>query len=334
MKIRRSVKINIDYANKGKLDKIDSVLDESIRVINLYIDALWNQHNVFDEDYVRFKVETWLSARMQQCLGKQALDIIKSQKHKHMPIKPTYKFPCINLDSRFIDIQYDNNNSFDIWIRLTSLGNSIQLNIPSKKHKVFKKYVGWKQLDYIRLMKIENKYYVEFIYENHTKTEDIEEQETTKKINIQIGYDTLIKTDQNENYKSNLNQIYQKICNKKNGSKNFKKALRHKKNEQNRLINKFMNDNPDCNIGVSELKLVKHNHTSMPKVETHIYNGVLRKIKSVADERGIKIVKVSQNDSSQQHRCGSAIDFMNKVSIVDADSLESDELFTDIASCN
>ena len=165
-KMKRSVRININYANKGKLKTLDSILEESVKVVNLYIDSLWDSPNK-NAKFVQFKVESWLSARMLQCLGKQALEIVKSQRKKKKKTKPIFKFPCINLDSRFVDVEFD-KNSFDIWLHLASIGNKIRLNIPSRKHKLFKKYENWKRLGFIRLMKLDNKgYFIDFIIKFH-----------------------------------------------------------------------------------------------------------------------------------------------------------------------
>ena len=73
----RKVTLNLSFTNTGKLFCLELILEEAKRVINLYIDRLWEAKQ-FSGKFVDFKVQTWLSARMQQCLGKQALEIVKS----------------------------------------------------------------------------------------------------------------------------------------------------------------------------------------------------------------------------------------------------------------
>ena len=34
--MKRSIRININYANKGKLKTLDSILEESVKVVNLF----------------------------------------------------------------------------------------------------------------------------------------------------------------------------------------------------------------------------------------------------------------------------------------------------------
>jgi len=95
----RKVTLNISFANIGKLFCLELILQEAKRVVNLYIDRLWEAKN-FSGKFVDFKVKTWLSARMQQCLGKQALEIVKSQRKRKKKTKPVFRKDTLNLDSR------------------------------------------------------------------------------------------------------------------------------------------------------------------------------------------------------------------------------------------
>jgi len=63
--IRRSI-LSINEANEGKLIQLDSIAFEMQRVVNLFIDLIWEQKD-FSSKFVNCKVDTWLSARMQQC---------------------------------------------------------------------------------------------------------------------------------------------------------------------------------------------------------------------------------------------------------------------------
>jgi len=51
--IRRS-QMNISYANKGKLELLDSIFDESKKVVNLYIEALWAKKD-FSSKFIDFR---------------------------------------------------------------------------------------------------------------------------------------------------------------------------------------------------------------------------------------------------------------------------------------
>jgi len=310
--MKRSIRININYTNKGKLETLDSILNESIKVVNLYINSLWDSSNK-NAKFVQFKVETWFSARMQQCLGKQALEIVKSQRKKKKKTKPIFKFPCINLDSRFVDVEFD-KNSFDIWIHLASIGNKIRLNIPSRKHKMFKKYHDWERLNFIRLMKLNNGYFIDFIYEKKDEKQIQQSKENT--IGIDIGYKKLISSSSGNTYGKELQSTYNKISRKKRGSKAYQKALCQRTNETNKVINEFINKEHPSTLIVEDLKNVKYksklNHKFMNKLQYWTYSRTLNKLKNITEQRGISLVKVSPAYTSQQcSHCG-AIDKNNR----------------------
>lgn len=310
--MKRSIRININYANKGKLNILDDVLQESIKVINSYIDFLWESSNKNDK-FVRHKVNSWLSARMQQCLGKQALEIVKSQRRKRKKTKPVFKFPCVNLDSRFVNVKFD-NNSFDIWIHLASIGNKIILNLPSKKHKMFKKYDDWKQLNFIRLMKLNSGYFVDFVFEKDESK--IQLSSTNNAVGIDIGYKKLISSSSGNIYGQELENVYNKISRKRRNSKAYQKSLFERTNKSNQVINSFINQENPSTLIVEDLKNVKHkskfNHKFMNKLQYWTYSRTLSRLKNIADERGIQMVKVSPEYTSQQCSCCGAIDKNNR----------------------
>ena len=243
--------MNIGYGNQGKLVSVDNIFTESKRVVNLFIDKLWMDQD-FKSKFVTEKVETWLSARMQQCLGKQALEIVKSQRKKKKKSKPVFKSDVINLDSRFVDVQFD-NNSFDTWIKLSSIGNKISLKLPSRKHKHFHKYQDWKLKESVRLRKFKDKYYVDFYFEK----ESPELKTKGKEIGLDCGYKKLLISSENKLYDTGLRPVYEKLSRKKQGSNRFKKALTERDNKINQSINK-LNFKELKTIVVEDLKNVKH----------------------------------------------------------------------------
>jgi len=138
--IRKST-INLTQSNTGKTKTIVNFIQEYSRLVNLYIDRLWYL-KIFYGSFLSkdlYKTETWLSVRAQQAAGKQAFQIVKSQrklKDKDQ-VKPVFKKQSIELDSRFIEIQ-KGNNSFDLWVKFTSMSTKkIKLYLPSRKHYHF-----------------------------------------------------------------------------------------------------------------------------------------------------------------------------------------------------
>lgn len=290
--LRRS-QISISESNSGKLRILDKIFDESRRVINLFIDQIWKQKD-FSSKFVTFKVGTWLSARMQQCLGKQALEIVKSQRKKQKKSKPIFRSDVINLDSRLVEVQYD-QNSFDIWFRVRSIGNKIFLNLPGRKHKHFHKYDMWSTKKSYRLRRTNGKYFVDMIFEKESLPLKI----SGDSIGIDMGYKKLMVTSDGMTIDSGLMSVYNKIARKKQGSKAFKRALTERDNKIGQSVNIIPFDNLKT-IVVEDLKNVKHGKKYFNnKLQRWSYPKVLDKLSLRCDEQGVLLKKVNPAYTSQ-----------------------------------
>jgi len=300
----RRVQVNIFNANKGKLKMLNLLLAECLRVVNLYIDILWQQQE-FTDKFVKYKVETWLSARLQQCLGKQALEIVKSQRKRKKKSKPVLQKISFNLDSRFVDIRF-NENSFDIWVKLSSLGNKIILKLPARQHVHFHKFKNWSLKKSIRLRKSFDKYFIDLFFEKEAqplKTKG-------KAIGVDVGYKKLIACSNGQIFGKELEPLYKKISRKKQKSNAFKRALV----ERDIKINEVINSMPVANVKmivVEALKSVKHKSKGKirkvfnRKLQRWLYPKVLGKLSRVCEEQGILFKKRDPAYTSQRcHLCG------------------------------
>jgi len=296
--MKRTVTISINEANPLKKYKLDTVFKESKRVIRLYIADLWQAKN-FSSKFVTTKIDTWLSARMQQCLGKQALQIVKSQRRKKKKVMPTFSKDVIELDERFVDIQFE-NNSFDIWVKLTSIGNKMSLKLPAKKHKHLNRYMrsGWILKKSIRLRKFENSYFVDLYFE---KSEPDKRTEGVT-VGCDIGYKKLLVFSDGSKSSSDFTKVYEKISRKKQGSKQFKRSLKERDNLINREINSLNLRNVKT-IVVEDLKNVKHKSKFSKKFnnlcQRWSYPKVLGKTGRFCEENGIELIKVPPAYTSQ-----------------------------------
>lgn len=179
----RSSSMTLQFATEKKLNTLDTVFDEYTRVVNLYVDEYAQSKTL--PKFTLLKVNTWLSARLQQCAGKQALEVVRSTRKKdfelsqkrykkiykyflcknrqqkfllkkmselrlNYKIKPYFNGKTINIDNRFWKIN-QSTNTFDFWLVLSSIGNKIKLILPLKNHKHNKKFNNWKQLSSCRL---------------------------------------------------------------------------------------------------------------------------------------------------------------------------------------
>jgi len=302
--IRKST-INLRYANKGKLEILKNINSEYVRVVNLFIDKRWKQKQfkgIFTKDTM---VDSWLSSRMKQAAAKQALSIVKSQRRKKNKHKPVLTKSVIEFDSRFVKIEQD-VNSFDIWIKLSSIGKKIILNIPSRKHYHFNKLLkeGWTIKKSLRLRINEKGCFVDIYF-----TKDAPVLKTIGKAKaVDIGYKKLIVSSDGEfigNY-----AIYEKIACKKQGSKAFKRAL----TERDEIINKScksINLNNTNILYAEDLKNVKHKSKGSirkkfnNKLQRWSYPKVLNKFAMLCEEKGIAFKKVPPQYTSQRcSKCG------------------------------
>jgi len=300
--IRKST-INLKFANKGKLEKVKEIAEEYQKVVNVFIDSLWEQKQ-FSGSFVKdTAIGSWLSARLKQAAGKQALSIVKSQRKRKKKYKPVLNRVVLELDSRFVDIKQDINH-FDIWIKLSSIGNKIIINLPSQKHIHFNKFIedGWTIKKSIRLRINENGYFIDIFFEK--KAPAI--KTSGKQKAIDIGYKKLIVSSDGEFIGDS--SVYEKISCKKQGSKAFKRALI----ERNELVNTSCKELKleDVKILYAEdLKGVKHKSKGRirkkfnSKLSRWTYPKVLEKLTMLCEEAGIIFKKVPPQFTSQ--RCSS-----------------------------
>jgi len=236
----------------------------------------------------------------QECSNaKQALEIVKSQRKRRKKTRPIFKKFSFTLDSRFTD--FKNGKYFDLWIRLSSIGKRIQIKLPVKTHKHFNKFKDWKQNKSIRLIKKYNKWFIEVLFEKKTP----ELKQKGRVVGLDCGYRELIKTSENKSYDDGMEQIYEKISRKKQGSKAFKRALV----ERNNLINQSLNKIDLSNIRelvVENLKNVKHKSKGKirkkftNKLQRWSYVRVLQKLLQMTEEAGVLFTKVNPAYTSQK----------------------------------
>lgn len=249
----RSSALTLKFATSKKLNTLDLVFDEYARVVNLYIDAL-NQSKVLPK-FTNFKVETWLSARLQQCAGKQATEVVKSTRKKdaeirlkkykriykyflnkqrqnkfiskkfselnlNYKIKPRFDGKTINLDNRFWSLN-TSANSFDYWVKLGSIGNKIGFLLPVKNHKHNKKFSNWKRVGSCRLLRNNGKFKIELIYEQEAP----KLAKPNKILAIDAGINCLMSCSDGRQIGVELKHLITELNQKQQKSKSYQRKL-------------------------------------------------------------------------------------------------------------
>lgn len=298
----RRARVSLNKANAGKLEALHTFMLEAQRVVREYIDILWVSKQMHGR-FVNIKVDTWLSARMQQNLGKQALEIVKSQRKRKTRTKPQFNRLTFNLDSRFVDIKAT-GNSFDLWVKLGSLGNKLSIRLPFNRHRHFNRFAGWTQSKSARISCVRGEYYLDVFFEK-----DAPEKKTTgKRIAVDIGYKKLLVTS--ENQRAGDDSIYEKIARKQQGSKAFKRALVERDEAINTACKQIMSG--DVSVLYAEnLKSVKTGSKGKlrkrfnNKLQRWSYSKVLSRLSMLCEEMGVTMILVPPAYTSQRcSKCG------------------------------
>jgi len=312
--LQRTVSFSLEESNKGKKDTLRAVMDESKRVLQAYVDLYWPQQDRIGK-YVDFKISSWLSACLLQCLGKDALSMIRALRRRKAKSKPIISHVTLNLDRRFLPNIQESDGHFDHWFQMSGLGDRkhpIKLRLPLKSHAVYKKFVkeGWSLKKSFRLkMRGDDKLFLHLIFEKEEPTERVKGET----LGLDMGYRNLLATSHGELIGSDLKGVYEIIRRKKIGSKAQKSTLRRRDCEVNRAINSLHLDGVKT-IAIESLKNVKyksHQRNKMPtkvmdRVQWWSYPRTVSKIQRLSEEKGIRLVEVPPAYTSQTcPQCGS-----------------------------
>jgi len=309
--IRKST-LNLNFSNTGKLELLDGLIIEYNRMVNYFIDYLWNNnlvHGKFVSNTKQFNNLTFLSAQLVQCASKQALAICKSQNKKKKKTKPVFNKFIIELDSRFSELIQD-VNSFDFWFKLKSLYSRAynkdkkiyNIFFPSKKHKHFN---DMSKNNFIikkscRIRKTDKGFFLDIFFEKEESLKRIK----GRKIGIDIGYKKLVVSSDGYTFGKDIEKICTKISKKKRGSKSYKKSLI----ERDEYINKTSKDIYDFYPKIKELKIenlknVKHkskfSKSFNNKFQYWSYSKLINRLKLTSEINGVQISEVNPAYTSQ-----------------------------------
>lgn len=233
MKINRSAKCSLKFANRSKVCELEKILTEYGRVVNLFIDQFWPDppsrtallKPVIDS------VETWFSYRLRHEAAREAVGIIKACKKKKT--KPVHRGTCMCITSDIATLQeVKNATEFDHWLHLASIGNKIILDLPVKLHKHFLK---WDMKGQRHNAYIITKDYVQFSFAIETGPK----KAADRCVGVDTGIKALATLSTGEQLGTDIEAHIERIKRCKHGSKGQKRAtraLRHKIDMVARLV--------------------------------------------------------------------------------------------------
>jgi len=327
----RSTTVSLKFCNTGKARQIKQLIDEYQRVVGIFVDILWEEELVpgFLPKELTNAVETWLSARVKQCAGKQASGIVRGtrskQEKRHYVVKkleeqgefkkarrlqavidktkmakPKIQAICPELDSRFVSFDLENNTTFDGWICLSSIGNKTKINIPFKRTKHFNKLFNKGVLKPgVRLGKKE----IALMFD----IPDVEKKTSGAVLGVDIGQTTVVACSNGvvstkDKHGHDLSSITTKLCRCKKGSRGFQRAVAHRKNHINWAINQ-LNLTEVKEVRLENIKNMRRGKRANRRLSHWVYADIFSKLDRKCLEQGVLVTRISPTYTSK--RCSS-----------------------------
>jgi len=326
--IIKSSKVSLSFANADKLIQLDVFITEYQSLVSQYVDQMWLRDDIKSLIDSSYQVKTWLSARMQQCAGKQASGIVRGTRKKQTKrlfiieklnnegqfkkarklqkiydeakiSKPDIKVVNPELDSRFIKTDIENTTTFDGLLEIDSIGNKVNIVLPFKKTKHYNELAAKGKLK--KGIRISSKY-ITFIFE----LPHVPKKTSGIILGIDIGSKTLLSISDGNISKKNkdgydVDSILDILIRKKIGSIGFDKAKAHLDNYVKWSINQL-----DLS-GVKEIRLERL--FKLPKVSKKLKHWVYPLIMSIIGskciEHGVHVKYISPTYTSQRcSKCG------------------------------
>ena len=330
----KSSKLSLKFANINKSLAIGNFIENYHQLVSDYVEVLWDLEKIplLVPKELTSSVSTTLSARIQQCAGKQASGIVRGTRKKQEQMmwrlkkleeegkfkyarklkeklnktrisKPSVKNIECELDERFIRIDFDNKTSFDGWITISSIGNKQKIVLPVKKTKHFNALLdnSEKLLKGIRLSKEK----ITFNFEMIKK----ESKSTGTTLGIDIGSSSVISCSNGfqsveNSHGYDLSKINKILCRKKKGSKSFQKTQQHRKNYINWSINQLNLDDVKT-VKIEKIKNLRKNRKSSRFLSHWTYTEIFEKLESHCINSGVQIETIDPTYTSQRcSNCG------------------------------
>ena len=335
----RSLKFSLQFSNSGKLAQLDALSKEYKNTVNYFLKRLFQKKDL-SEDFLKL-YQSPLSYAYKQCAKRQALKIFKTwcRSKKKKKRKPKLRNTSLIVDRRFVTLR-EGQNSFDYWLKVSTLNKGNPILVPVKNYNYAQKYfTGWNLRPGARLLKKGEKWFVQLTFEKETP----KKKKEGKIIGVDIGIKKLITTSEKEFLGKDIERLMNKIQKKQQGSKAFKRTLK----ERDYYINKIAKQLPynDTKVIVMEnIKNIKKNTKKEKKLRKEFrskfqrwtYAKLLSRIKQLCELNGVHFHTINPAYTSQTcskcgfvhrlNRCGEMFSCRNCGYTEDADFVASENI--------
>lgn len=292
----RAIKVKL-YTTKSKQRKIKAIIDAYRKCVNRYLNILYFQGGNLDKETLA-KVSTKLSERYKSNALRQAVGIFNGCKNTTKVCPKFNGFP--NLDAKFINIE-NGNNSFDLWIKCSTLAKRKRIWLPSKKHKHLDYWL--KKGNLIQGCELhENKLILWVECENKLKNKG-------KYYAVDMGINKLLTSSDGEIFGNELKVILEEV--KKAKGKSRKRLF--KKRDQ--LIDHVVKNLPWGKIKVifyENIKNLKKGKSCHFSVRHWLYPRIIKRIIDKAEENRVLSWYVNPRNTSRTCPSCKHIDAKNR----------------------
>lgn len=325
--------ITLKYANQIKLNRVSEFVDRYTEMVKKFIDIIWINDplnaRILIENGICQSIETEVKndSRIRQCAAKQASSIVRgvtSKRRKQLyklaklqkeskdtkylqrkidtkPLKkPEIKNLNVELDSRFVDFQ-EEENEFDLFVRIKQIGNKESIILPVKYNKVINKWRKKGKLkSSIRLSK--NAITLYFEIPNKPK-------HGTRKVGADQGQTSCLALSDGQITKKNkhghdLTTIINILSRKKKGSKGFKRAQDHRKNYINWSLNQ-LNFDEIKEVSLEKLINIRKGKRVNRLLSHWKYTLIKDKLVRLSEDKGFVVTENDNKCKSQRcSQCG------------------------------
>jgi IS605 OrfB family transposase len=308
--MRRSSRIYLNSLNKNKAGALKEFLHSYSNSLNYSITRLWSSDDVLDGDLVdksftntiRDRFNT--TARLSQCIAKQAKEMVLSQRKKSIKKQriPRFHHSIANLDSRFVTIEKFNGH-FNMCLKF---GSGVpKLVVPFNWTKHTNKFIssGW-TLGKSIILGYDNGLFIDLIFEKEKSPKRTE----GKVIGIDRGFRSMLYSSDGQDIGTELKDKIKVAGKRKKSHQHFITT------EENRFI-KQLNLTDVKTIVLENLKSVKRGKFSRNVnrlLSFWHYAKVGTRLEQICEELGVSIQYKNPWKTSQRcPECGN-IDRRNR----------------------
>jgi len=305
IKVIRSLTFSLRFANTVKKQKLDDLWLVYQRAVNYFI----LDDEISDEaDYRDF--DGPIGVRFKQAALRQTQAILRADKDYDR--MPELTKPSMTLDQRFIRVEKA-NNSFDYWIRISTLDKGHPILVPVKSYDHANKYFRrWSLINGGRLLRNDSsEWFIQLVFQKAGRKRSVK-----KAKGFDVGYRKLLTDSNGKKYGTRIKKLTEKAARKQQGSKADKRVREEIKNYVGATVKEAVTGR--FNIAVENLKNLKDNKKGKwnkainRKFGYWYYSLTLKRMRDRAELFGVRYKTVNPQYTSQTcPKCGH-IDKLNR----------------------